>query len=154
IRFSLNGDNVMARVAVTVGALLPYWRFLAFNVVFITDDYFASDIFSGELPGRVLVGETIRQGHLPVWTNRLCSGLPLAGVALDPIGIGPFVLLPPAAAPRLARVPGGGSLAPLGLGPSAPLPPAAALDLVVIVLLLVAAHGTYGLARRFGADRT
>lgn len=116
----------MARVAVTVGALLPYWRFLAFNVVFITDDYFASDIFNGELPGRVLVGETIRQGHLPVWTNRLCSGLPLAGVALDPIGIGPFVLLPPAAA----------------------------LDLVVIVLLLVAAHGTYGLARRFGADRT
>src|SRR6187397_180896 len=115
----------MARVAVTVGALLPYWRFLAFNVVFITDDYFASDIFNGELPGRVLVGETIRQGHLPVWTNRLCSGLPLAGVALDPIGIGPFVLLPPAAA----------------------------LDLVVIVLLLVAAHGTYGLARRFGADR-
>jgi hypothetical protein len=36
---------------------------------------------------------------------------------------------------------------------SRPLSPAAALDLLVIVLLLVAAHGAYGLARRFGADR-
>ena len=34
------------------------------------------------------------------------------------------------------------------------LPAAQALDLFVIVLLLVAAHGTYGLARRFDADRT
>src|SRR5262249_5723368 len=34
------------------------------------------------------------------------------------------------------------------------LPPAAALDLCVVVLVLVAAHGAYGLARRFGADRT
>jgi hypothetical protein len=33
------------------------------------------------------------------------------------------------------------------------LPPAAALDLLLIVLLLVAAHGAYGLARRFGANR-
>lgn len=95
-------------------------------MVFVTDDYFASDIFNGELPGRALVGQALRQGHLPVWTSNLCSGLPLAGVPLDPIGIGPFVLLSPAAA----------------------------LDVFLIVLLLVAAHGAYGLARRFGADRT
>ena len=49
-----------ARVFLTLGALLPYWRLLTFSVVFVTDDYFASDIFNGELPGRVLVGQLIR----------------------------------------------------------------------------------------------
>src|SRR5258708_39464655 len=62
---------------------------------------------------------------MPVWTNQLCSGLPLAGSAADPVGLAAFTLLPPAVA----------------------------LDLFVIVLLLVAAHGAYALARRFGADR-
>ena len=77
----------MARVAVTVGALLPYWRFLAFNVVFITDDYFASDIFNGELPGRVLVGQTDspwtacqsgRVGSVPACRSPVCRSIPLA----------------------------------------------------------------------------
>jgi hypothetical protein len=109
----------------TIAAVLPYWRLLTFSVVFITDDYFASDIFNGELPGRVLVGQLIRHGQMPVWTSQLCSGLPLAGSPADPIGLAAFSLLPPAAA----------------------------LDLFVIVLLLVAAYGAYGLARCFGADR-
>jgi hypothetical protein len=117
--------NLTARVFLTLGALLPYWRLLTFNVVYVTDDVFASDIFNGELPGRVLVGQLIRHGQPPVWTNQLCSGLPLAGSAADPLGLAAFSLLSPAAA----------------------------LDLFVIVLLLVAAHGAYGLARRFGADR-
>ncbi|HEY7284299.1 MAG TPA: YfhO family protein [Vicinamibacterales bacterium] len=117
--------DAIARVVLTICALLPYWRLLTFGVIFITDDYFASDIFNGELPGRVLAGRLIRHGELPAWTHQLCSGLPLAGVAMDPIGMGPFVLFPPAIA----------------------------LDLFVIVLLLVAAHGTYALARRFDADR-
>ena len=117
--------ELAARVFLTLGALLPYWRLLTFSVVFVTDDYFASDIFNGELPGRALIGGLIRNGQLPVWTNQLCSGLSLAGSAADPIGLSSFVLLPPAPA----------------------------LDLFVIVLLLVAAHGAYGLARRFGADR-
>jgi hypothetical protein len=117
--------DIVARVFLTLGALLPYWRLLTFSAIFVTDDGFASDIFNGELPGRVLVGELIRHGQAPVWTNQLCSGLPLAGSAVDPIGLAAF----------------------------SQLPPAAALDLFVIVLLLVAAHGAYGLARRFGADR-
>ena len=117
--------DMAARVFLTLGALLPYWRLLTFGVIYVTDDYFASDIFNGELPGRVLVGQLIRHGQVPVWTNQLCSGVPLAGSAADPIGLAAFSLLPPAAA----------------------------LDLFVIVLLLVAAHGAYGLARRFGADR-
>ena len=108
----------------TLGALLPYWRLLTFGVIYVTDDFFASDIFNGELPGRVLVGQLIRQGQWPVWTSQLCSGLPLAGTPADPLGLAAFSLLPPAAA----------------------------LDLFVIVLLLVAAHGAYSLARRFGAD--
>jgi len=47
----------------------------------------------------------------------------------------------------------GSAADPIGLAAFSQLPPAAALDLFVIVLLLVAAHGAYGLARRFGADR-
>jgi hypothetical protein len=117
--------DIAARVFLTLGALLPYWRLLSFGVIYITDDVFASDIFNGELPGRVLVGQLIRHGQAPVWTNQLCSGVPLAGAAADPLGLSAFSLLPPAPA----------------------------LDLFVIVLLLVAAHGAYGLARRFGADR-
>jgi hypothetical protein len=118
-------QEIAARVLLTIAALLPYWRLLTFSVVFVTDDYFASDIFNGELPARVLAGQSIRSGQWPVWTNQLCSGYPLAGSPADPIGLALFALLP--AAP--------------------------ALDALVIVLLLVAAHGTYSLARRFGADR-
>ena len=116
--------ELLARLALTAAALLPYWRLLTFSVIFVTDDYFASDIFNGELPGRILVGRLLRDGQLPTWTNALCSGYPLAGSPADPIGLALFTLLPPAPA----------------------------LDALVIVLLLVAAHGTYSLARRFGAD--
>jgi hypothetical protein len=118
--------DIAARVFLTLGALLPYWRLLTFGVIYVTDDIFTSDIFDGELPGRVLVGQLIRHGQAPVWTNQLCSGVPLAGSAADPIGLAAF----------------------------SQLAPAAALDLLVIVLLLVAAHGAYGLARRFDADRS
>jgi len=114
------------RLLLTAGALLPYWRLLTLNVVYITDDYFASDIFNGELPGRALIGQLLRGGHWPVWTTQLCSGLPLAGSPADPLGLALF----------------------------SALPPAPALDLYVIALLLVAAHGTFSLARRFGADAT
>jgi hypothetical protein len=117
--------DVAARAFLTLGALLPYWRLLTFGVIYITDDFFASDIYNGELPGRVLVGQLIRQGQWPVWTNQLCSGLPLAGAPADPLGLAAFSMLAPAAA----------------------------LDLVVIALLLVAAHGSYGLARRGGPHR-
>lgn len=115
-----------ARVFLTLGALLPYWRLLTFGVVFVTDDYFASDIFNAELPARVLIGRLIRHGQVPVWTSDLCSGIPLTGTPAEPISLAAFSFLAPGAA----------------------------LDLLVIVLLLVAAHGAYGLARRFGADRS
>lgn len=116
--------ELIARVLLTVGALVPYWPLLTFAVVFVTDDVFTSDIFNGELPGRVLMGDLIRQGELPIWTSRLCSGIVLAGVS-EPIGLASF----------------------------AALPAAAALDLFLVVMLLVAAHGAYSLARRMDASR-
>src|ERR1044071_6224780 len=116
--------GALARVCLTIGALLPYWRLLTFSVVFVTDDYFASDIFNGELPGRILIGEALRAGHWPPWKSRICSGYPLVGAPADPIGLPLFALAPPAAA----------------------------LDALVIVLVLAAAHGAYSLARRLGAD--
>ena len=114
------------RVWLTLGALLPYWHFLVLNVIYVTDDYFASDIFNGELAGRALLGRMLGAGEWPVWTSALCAGLPLAGSPSDPLGLVAFSQLP---------------LAP-------------ALDLYVIALILIAAHGGYGLARRFGADPT
>jgi hypothetical protein len=117
--------GLAARALLTLGALLPYWRLLTFGVIFVTDDHFTSDIFNGELPGRVLVGRALRAGTLPLWTSSMCSGYPLAGAPADPSGLALFTFLPPAAA----------------------------LDALVIVILLVAAHGAYSLARRFDADR-
>src|SRR5437762_2454412 len=48
--------DIVARVFLTLGALLPYWRLLTFSAIFVTDDGFASDIFNGELPGRAFGG--------------------------------------------------------------------------------------------------
>lgn len=116
---------MLARVLLSAAALLPYWRLLTFGAIFVPDDGFTSDIFSGELPARVLAARLIRSHQWPVWTSGLCSGIPMAGAPADPLTIATFSLLPTAAA----------------------------LDLFLIVTLLVAAHGAYGLGRRFGADR-
>lgn len=121
---STRRSETIARTVLSVAVLLPYWRLLTLNVVYVTDDGFTSDIFNGELPGRVLVGRLFRSGEFPAWTSDLCSGLSLAGAPMDPLGAILFTFLPPAPA----------------------------LDLFVIVLLLVAAHGGCTLARRLGAD--
>jgi hypothetical protein len=118
--------DLAARAFLTLGALAPYWRLLNFRTIFVTDSHFTSDLFNGELPGRLIFSEQLRAGQLPLWTNQMCSGYPLVGAAADPLSVGLFALLPPAAA----------------------------LDSLLIVLVLIAAHGTYGLARRFGADRS
>jgi hypothetical protein len=115
---------MLARISLTVAALLPYWPLLSFSVIVVTDGRFSSDPFNSELPARVLVQQLMRSGQLPLWTNQICSGYPLTGSPVDPLGLALFGVLP---------------LAP-------------ALDLIYIILLLVAAHGTYSLARRFGAD--
>lgn len=106
--------------------MLPYLPLLSLSHIYITDDGFASDIFNGELPGRVLVGQMVAAGQAPVWSSSLCSGVPVAA---------------------------GGVGEPVSLGLFAALPPAAALSILVILCVLVAAHGTYSLARRLGAAR-
>ena len=112
------------RLALTLGALIPYWPLLTFSVLIVPDDHFTSDLYNGELPGRLIVSTLIRRGAWPLWTNQICSGYPLDGAPADPLGLLLFTLLPPAPA----------------------------LDALLLVVLLVAAHGTYTLARRFGAD--
>lgn len=118
--------DIAARVFLTLGVLAPYWRLLTFSVIFVTDGVFTSDLFNGELPGRMMFAEWVRKGQLPLWTSQICSGYPLAGAPVDPLGLALFTLLPPAPA----------------------------LDLMLVVLLLIAAHGSYSLARRLGADRS
>src|SRR6185369_15284516 len=90
--------DLAARVFLTLGALLPYWRLLTFSVVFVTDGTFTSDLFNGELPGRLLVAQWIRAGQLPLWTNQMCSGYPLVGAPVDPLSLALFTQLPPAPA--------------------------------------------------------
>src|SRR3990170_6264788 len=118
--------ELAARVFLTIGALVPYWPLLTFSVVLVSEDYFTSDIFNGELPVRVLVSQLMRAGQLPLWTNQICSGYPLFGGPSDPVSLALFALLSPAAA----------------------------LDTLLILIFLVAAHGTYSLSRRVGVDRS
>lgn len=117
----------LARTAVTIGSLLPYFPVLSLSHIFVTDDVFTSDIFNGELPVRVLTGHLIATGQAPVWSSSLCSGFPMAA---------------------------GGIFEPLSTGLFATLNIAPALCLLVIFLVLIAAHGAYTLARRLGAERS
>lgn len=116
--------EILARCLLTVGALLPYWPLLSFDTLYRPDDTFTSDLWNGELPTRKLIGDLLAHGELPTWTSKQCSGLPLIP-SPDPLGIGLFAILPVAAA----------------------------LDTLVLILILVAAHGAYSLSRRVGADR-
>ncbi len=117
--------ELLARVLLTIGALLPYWPLLGFDTLHVTDDGFMSDIWNGELPTRVLMGAALREhGSVPSWTSQICSGTPLVG------GEEPLSLL------LFSR-----------------LPVAPALDALLIAWLLIAAHGAYFLARRARADR-
>jgi len=114
-----------ARLAVTVAAVLPYWPLLGLDRIHIPDDGFTSDLYNGELPARVLLGKLVASGQAPVWSSEACSGFPIgAGGVGEPLGTFGFALLPPVLA----------------------------LDVLLLILLLVAAHGAYGLARRLGAS--
>ena len=116
-----------ARILVSAAAILPYLPVLTLSKIYITDDWFTSDIFNGELPSRVLVGKVLASGQAPVWSSAMCAGYPLAALGVsEPVSLLLFTLLP--AAP--------------------------ALCLLVLGLVLVAAHGAYGFARRLGAERS
>ncbi len=112
------------RLLLSLASLLAYAPLLTLQVLYVTDDIFTSDIASGELPGRMLVGAALRDGFLPTWTPRLCSGFPLEVLAGEPLSSSLFALFSPVVA----------------------------LDLWVLTLILIAAHGAFSLARRLGAS--
>ncbi len=117
-------SEILARVLLTLGVVLPYSQLLTMGVVFVTDDQSTSDIFNVELPPRVLAGKLAAEGHYSLWTSALGSGCPLSPG--EPISFGLF----------------------------ATLPPAAALDSLLLIMLLIAGHGAYALSRAMGATRT
>jgi hypothetical protein len=119
----LRRRELIARALLTLGALLPYAAIVSFAVLPVADDSFTSDIFNGELPLRVLTGEAIARGELPVWSDAVCGGVPLMG-PFEPMSLALFALLPPAAA----------------------------ICALLLVLIQLTAHGTYALARQYGTS--
>jgi hypothetical protein len=113
-------------LVLVLAILVPYHRLTTMQGIIVTDDRIISDVFGAELPGRVEAGRLLRAGEWPTWTPRLCTGYPLlaGGVFPDPLTSSTFALLPPAAA----------------------------LNVFVLTTLIVAALGTYALARRLGAS--
>jgi len=112
-------------VFLVLAILIPYHRLVTMSAIIVTDDRILSDVYHGEFPARFEVARLIRAGELPLWTPRLCTGYPLnAAVFPDPLTLLTFV----------------------------PLPSVVALNVFVLITLIVAALGTYGLARRFGAS--
>ena len=78
-----------------LAVLGPYHRVVTGRAIPIPDDIFVSDLADGEFPPRVEAGRIFRSGELPVWTDRLMTGLPLM---LDPLSTALFAALPPALA--------------------------------------------------------
>ena len=116
-----------SRILVSALAILPYLPLLTLSRIYVTDDWFTSDIFNGELASRVLVGKVLASGQAPVWSSAMCAGYPLAALGVtEPMSLLLFTILPTAPA----------------------------LCLLVLGLVLVAAHGAYGFARRLGAERS
>jgi len=125
LRRLFSRPEILGRVLVSCGALSIYPELLTFRKVFHPDDIFTSDLFNGELPARVLIGQMWARGEVPLWTRQLGGGYPIgAGLIGDPIGGIAFTLLPPAAA----------------------------LSAFLIFVLLCAAHGVYSLSRHLGAS--
>ena len=74
--------DLTARVFLTLGVLAPYWHFLTLRAIFVTDSHFTSDLFNGELPGRLIFSQLLRSGQLPLWTGDMLR-LSLVGAAAD-----------------------------------------------------------------------
>jgi len=125
VRSSLRNPEARGRILVSCGAFVVYPELLTFQKLFHPDDAFTSDVFNGEFPARVMIGQMLARGELPLWTRQVGGGYPLgAGLLGDPLGAAAFTLLPPAAA----------------------------LSACLIFILLCAAHGAYSLARRLGSS--
>jgi hypothetical protein len=107
--------------------LVPFWQVATMQGIVITNDIAVSDMANLSHPLRHFLGRELRQGRLPLWSPDIYMGYPLQAEGM----MGPFY--PP-------------NLLLFGL-----LSPPAALNLSVLLPFLVAAFGTYALARKLGA---
>jgi hypothetical protein len=108
--------------------VLPFWKLATGQGIVITNDVGVSDIANLQYPLRYFAGQELRQGRLPLWTPGVYMGYPLqaegqAGV-FSPVNWLLWGLLP---VPRALNI---GSLLPF----------------------VIAAIGTYLLARQLGAN--
>ncbi|HEX2676848.1 MAG TPA: hypothetical protein VHM19_09415 [Polyangiales bacterium] len=118
-------SELIARLWLTAGVLLGYAPLLGFDKLIITDDGFVSDIWNGELPVRAYLGQVLREhGHLLTWYDGVCSGAPSVGLE-EPLSVSAYTALSPGAATCA----------------------------LFLTWVLIAAHGSYWLARRSGASR-
>jgi hypothetical protein len=105
--------------------VVPYHRLLFMQAIIVTDDRIVSDVYHAEFPARVEMARLIHGGELPLWSPRLCTGMPLhAGMFPDPLSLLTFGFLPSVAA----------------------------LNVFLLTTLIAAALGAAALARRFGAS--
>lgn len=120
-----HSEELWGRLCASIGAFVAYTMLLTFSSVYVPQDGGSSDIALGELPARALLGSLLRNGELPLWSPILGGGYPIgAGNLGEPIGTLVFAVFQPATA----------------------------LCLFVFILLQITSHGTYQLARRFGAS--
>lgn len=119
-----NRNTLLCLTLLLLAILLPYHRLATFQGLVITDDGFSSDIANGEFPIKVAVGHALKSGELPLWCPDIGGGFPLAVAGTDVLTWLCFGLFPPLAA----------------------------LNLYMLLVLLIAAWGTYGYARRLGAS--
>ncbi len=108
-------------------ALVPFLGLI--GSVPVLHDIFVSDLLHAGLPYRAFIGETLRDGHFPLWMPGAFSGVPLL--------------------PQIEA----GALYPPHLLLFSLFEPFRALTLAVLLDILVAATGAYVLARQAGCSR-
>ncbi|MDB4285332.1 YfhO family protein [bacterium] len=109
-----------------LAVILPYHRLATLDGLVVTDDIGSSDIWSAEFPGRVAIGQQLKDGELPLWSEGLCGGFPMmaSGGAADPLTYLLFGMLSPVAA----------------------------VNYFILAVLILAATGTYFFSRRVGVS--
>lgn len=110
--------------------LLPFWRIATGQGIFVTNDVAISDIANLNYPLRFFAGQELRQGRLPLWTPGVYMGFPLLAEGQA------------------------GLFSPVNLLLFALLPLRGALNVGSLLPFVIAATGTYLLARALGAGVT
>ena len=90
----------LAPVVIAVALAMAYFPLVTNQGLVITDDTFTSDITNAEWPGRIEMGNAIREGSWPLWSRGIYGGVPFLapGPGTEPLTLLLFSLLPPVAA--------------------------------------------------------